>query len=109
MTADRACDSVRDRRSHTVEHLCRSGRWVRAGRIGSGDDPVHPGLSGSPRPYSQVPPVQGLVLEWRRRCYRWNNRGQRPSRRGRPVVVQEWAEAHRIRPVGSDPTKQLGC
>jgi hypothetical protein len=56
------------------------------------------------QPGLQVPPVHGLVLDRRRHSYRWlalvvSVR----TEAGRPVVVQEWVDAERLRPVRSDP------
>ena len=51
----------------------------------------------------QVPPKQGLVLDWRRQSYRWS---VRTDDQGRPVVVQEWVEAERLRPVRADPNRR---
>ena len=59
----------------------------------------------------QVPPAQGLVLDWRRQSYRWSALvvTVRADEHGRPVVLQEWVEAERLRPVRSDPNyRQLG-
>ena len=62
------------------------------------------------QPGLQVPPVQGLVLDWRRRSYRWS--ALVVSVRvedGQPVVVQEWVDVERLKPVRSDPNgRQLG-
>jgi hypothetical protein len=39
----------------------------------------------------QVPPVQGLVLDWRRHSYRWAALVVTVRfENSRPVVVQEW-------------------
>lgn len=52
------------------------------------------------------PPVQGLVVSWTRRRYRWSafvvrvettNSGDR--------VIQDWVPLERLRPVRSDPNK----
>jgi hypothetical protein len=54
----------------------------------------------------QVPPVQGLVLDWRRHSYRWSALVVTVRLvEGRPVVVQEWVEVDRLRPVRSDPNR----
>jgi len=63
------------------------------------------------QPGPQVPPVQGLVLDWRRQSYRWSALvvTVRPDHHGRPLVVQEWIEAERLRPVRADPNhRHLG-
>lgn len=66
--------------------------------------PKHTRFVWVSQPGVQVPPVQGLVLEWRRHSYRWSalvvtvhDEG------GRPVVVQEWIEAEQLRPMRADP------
>jgi hypothetical protein len=57
-----------------------------------------------------VPPVQGYVLDWRRHSYRWSALVITVRLEGsRPVVVQEWVEVERLRPVRSDPNgRRLG-
>jgi len=63
------------------------------------------------QPGLQVPPVQGLVVDWRRQSYRWSALvvTVHTDDEGRPVVVHEWVEAERLRPVKSDPNRrQLG-
>ncbi len=55
--------------------------------------------------------MQGLVLDWRRHSYRWSALvvTVRVEQGGRPVVVQEWLPAERLKPVRSDPNgRQLG-
>jgi hypothetical protein len=54
-----------------------------------------------------TPPVQGLVLDWRRHAYRWSALVVTVRLEdGRPVVVQEWVEAERLSPVRSDPNNR---
>jgi hypothetical protein len=54
-----------------------------------------------------TPPVQGLVLDWRRHSYRWSALVVTVRiEDGPPVVVQEWVEAERLRPVRSDPNRR---
>jgi hypothetical protein len=51
--------------------------------------------------------VQGLVLDWRRHSYRWSALVVTVRLvEGRPVVVQEWVEVERLRPVRSDPNRR---
>ena len=58
-------------------------------------------------PGLQVPPVQGLVLDWRRRSYRWSALVVTVLEQdGRQTVVQEWVEAERLLPVKSDPNRR---
>ena len=55
-------------------------------------------------PGRQGPPVQGLVLDWRRHSYRWSALVVTVRiEDGQPLVVQEWFDADRLRPVRSDP------
>ena len=59
------------------------------------------------QPGPQVPPVQGLVLDWRRHSYRWSALVVTVQEQdGRSVVVQEWVEAERLRPVKADPNRR---
>jgi len=62
------------------------------------------------QPGLQVPPVQGLVLDWRRHSYRWSALVVTVrTEDGGSVVVQEWVPAERLTPVRSDPNRrQLG-
>ncbi len=62
------------------------------------------------QPGPQVPPVQGYVLDWRRHSYRWSALVVTVRlEEGRPVVVQEWVAAGRLRPVKADPNgRRLG-
>jgi hypothetical protein len=56
------------------------------------------------QPGPQVPPVQGLVLDWRRHSYRWSALVVTVRLQdGEPVIVQEWVEVERLRPVRSEP------
>ncbi len=57
-----------------------------------------------------MPPVQGYVLDWRRQSYRWLALVVTVRlEEGRPVVMQEWIAAERLKPVRSDPNgRQLG-
>jgi len=52
-----------------------------------------------------VPPVQGLVVDWRRHSYRWSALCvfTVADLEGRPVVVQQWLSAEDLTPVFSDP------
>ncbi|WP_375425256.1 hypothetical protein [uncultured Friedmanniella sp.] len=60
------------------------------------------------QPGPQVPPMQGLVLDWRRQWYRWSVLlvTVRADGQGRPVVVQEWVEAERLTRVRADPNRR---
>ena len=59
------------------------------------------------QPGTLTPPVQGLVLGWRRHSYRWSALVVTVRvENGRPVVVQEWVPAERLRPVRSDPNRR---
>ena len=82
---------------------CRKDReWPRSG---------HTRFVWVAQPGLQVPPVQGLVLGWRRHSYRWSALvvTVQGDEQGRPVVVQEWVEAERLRPVKADPNdRRLG-
>ena len=63
------------------------------------------------QPGPQVPPLQGLVLDWRRSSYRWSALvvTVHSDKQGQPVVQQEWVEVERLRPVRVDPNRrQLG-
>ena len=55
-----------------------------------------------------TPPVQGLVVAWRRRSYKWSALVVRVDESvpdGR--LIQEWVPVERIRPVRSDPNHVL--
>jgi hypothetical protein len=59
------------------------------------------------QPGLQVPPVQGYVLDWGRHSYRWSALVVTVRvEEGRPVVVQEWVELERLKPVRSDPNRR---
>lgn len=63
------------------------------------------------QPGPQVPPLQGLVLDWRRSSYRWTALvvTVHPDEEGRPLVQHEWVPAERLRPVRADPNgRKLG-
>ena len=48
--------------------------------------------------------MQGYVLDWRHHSYRWSTLVVTVRvEDGRAVVVQEWIEAERLRPVRADP------
>ncbi len=65
-------------------------------------------LGHSARPAGSARP--GQVLDRRRHSYHWSALVVTVRiEAGRPVVVQEWVPAERLRPVRSDPNRrQLG-
>lgn len=56
-------------------------------------------------PAPHAPPVQGLVLEWRRHGYRWWAKVLivTTDERGRPRQEARWVEVEQLTPVRSDP------
>ncbi len=55
-----------------------------------------------------TPPVQGLVIAWRRHSYRWYAfvaRVDETASGGR--VIQDWLPIERLRPVRTDPNRVL--
>jgi hypothetical protein len=63
------------------------------------------------QPGPQVPPLQGLVLDWRRNSYRWTAlvATVHLAEEGRPPMGHEWVEAERLWPVRTDPNgRQFG-
>jgi hypothetical protein len=59
------------------------------------------------QPGPQAPPVQHLVLHWRRQCYRWSALVVTVSADdGRPVVVQPWVGDERLRAVRAKPNRR---
>lgn len=53
-----------------------------------------------------TPPVQGLVIAWRRASYRWSALVIRDSGDG-ATTIQGWLPLERLRPVRSDPNHVL--
>jgi len=49
-----------------------------------------------------------LVLDWRRQGYRWAALvvTVRADDQSRPLVLHEWVDAERLRPVKSDPNRR---
>lgn len=55
------------------------------------------------------PPVQGLVIAWRRRSYQWQALVIVIDASGEePVAIQLWLPADRMRPVRTDPNTIFG-
>ena len=55
-----------------------------------------------------TPPVQGLVIAWARRSYRWSALVVRvDDTGGAERMVQDWLPVERLRPVRSDPNRIL--
>ena len=55
-----------------------------------------------------TPPVQGLVLAWSRRAYKWSALVVRLDESGQGTrVIQDWLPLERLRPVRSDPNRVL--
>lgn len=55
-----------------------------------------------------TPPVQGFVVAWNRRAYRWSALVVYVEPIGElEQLVQRWLSADRLRPVRSDPNRVL--
>ena len=58
-----------------------------------------------------TPPVQGLVIAWARRSYRWSalvvHVDDPGGAGGAGRTVQDWLPVERLRPVRSDPNRVL--